>query len=151
MVYDSFGCKVSLSDEVTHWDKSFLLLCPSPSSMPAVLSGFCQLSPGFHRCFSLRGFFSPLSSSSLVSYLSLWGVSFVPSFLCFSLRSTVLGFFVVLVLPALFLSSGFLRGIFCGFLHSLGFLTHRVASGFMVDLGCGPFHCALLLPCASSS
>ena len=75
---------------------------------------------GFHPCFCLRGFLSSPSSSSLVSYLSLLGGVLRSIFSAFSFRSTVLDYFVALVLPVLCFSSVFLRRVFCGFLPSFG-------------------------------
>ena len=90
------------------------------------------------------------------SYLSLLGSVLRSIFSAFSFRSTVLDYFVALVLPVLCFSSVFLCGVFCGFIHSLGvlpvFLSRIVPSCFVLTaLVAALFRCALILPCASSS
>ena len=98
--------------------------------------GSCRLFPDFHPCFCLWSFLSSPSFSSLVSYLSLWEGVLRSIFSVFSFCLTVLGYFVTFVLPVLCLSSVFLCGIFCMFLHSLGvlpeFLPRLVSSGFVL-------------------
>ena len=90
-VCDSFRSKVSLSDWVTRWDKSLLF-----SLGPFVFYSGCFVRflldiPWFSSLFLYPGFKLFLRLFACIrSTLFLLRMSFPPSFLCFSFRSTFL-------------------------------------------------------------
>ena len=159
-VYDSFESEVSLSDKVARWAESILILFTPLPFTPGVGQSFVGCCLVFFLVsvsgvFSLllRGFV-PLSVGECHS-LHLFSV-----FLSFGCTGLLRCFRLACPLPFSWISPwGLLRvpSLIWGFYLCCFSIPHPCASPTLgpfvfcsSGLGCGPFTCALLLPCASA-